>query len=263
MRAHPGRRLRVGAHRSLPLRPAGVDLPAVTRSSWSVTIAALIDRILECAAAEGRGGDRRRPASAALRRHERPTASGRRLPPRRLPRATSMPFAAGTSASPRKLAEQRSTGEHARRRRGRRLMCYRTTWTRVSPAPELPDARRSRSAPDDRPSAERPYDPDEHLACCVNTGPVALASAAAGGACSTITGFVTLVALVVIALALWLDRGAGSRRHPRSAGRPRRSRSPTGLTADAVARLLESEGIVTSADDFVARDAGAGGGRRI
>ena len=100
------------------------------------------------------------------------------------------------------------------------------------------------------PQEERPYDPDEHLEVLRRHRHRRTSVNRRGRRLLVIVGFVILVVLVTSAVLLWVGRGPAD--DPPSVNGPTKQvQIPEGLTADAVARLLETEGIIVSAQDFV------------
>ena len=100
------------------------------------------------------------------------------------------------------------------------------------------------------PPEERPYDPEEHLELLRRQRGLRTPEKKRTRRLLVVAGFIILLALVAGAVALWAQRDH-TQDSPVAAGPAKEVQIPEGLTGDAVARLLESEGIIASASDFV------------
>jgi UPF0755 protein len=99
------------------------------------------------------------------------------------------------------------------------------------------------------PPRERPYDPDEHLEVLRRHRGRRTHVSRRGRRLLVLAGFVVLLALIAGAVTLWLTRGPAEEASTLT-GPAKQVQIPEGMAADAVAQLLQTEGIVASASAF-------------
>ena len=97
---------------------------------------------------------------------------------------------------------------------------------------------------------EPSYDPDEHLEVLRQHRRRRLHENPRRRRLLALAGFVVLIALLVGAVAVWVDRDR-TQQTPSLTGPATQVEIPEGLAADGIARLLESEGIIASASGFI------------